>query len=143
MMKKMKNTLMTDIKKAAMRNKYIAHAMLFANKHRLITMAIGLILVIIIAIAITPTRSKESFCRVLNENKKQLLSDSSQQKRLEIFKSLERVAPSEMAQDMQQIVKGYQTAFDKPENAIAAEFGIMGETNRFNAYMNKECSEKS
>lgn len=110
----------------------------------LIVAALLLVSVTIITfVTVVPPRSKEAFCSVMAENKSQLVSsDISLQKRLDIYKKLERVAPDDIADDMQRIVKAYQSAVDKPESGMAAELGIIGEINRLNEYKNTDCAEK-
>lgn len=114
---------------------------------RNITIAIVIVL-LLGAITITtttllvPARSKETFCTVVSENKSQLMSANTSLKvKLDIYKKLERVAPGDLANDLQRIVNAYQSSIDKPEGSFGAGLGIVGEIDRLNDYIKSNCTE--
>lgn len=125
---------MTEKKKAWQSKRNISVAIVIVLLLAAVTISTTTLLV--------PARSKEAFCTVVAENKSQLMSSNTSLKtKLDIYKKLERVAPGDLANDLQRIVSAYQSSIDKPESSLGAGLGIVGEIDRLNDYIKSNCTE--
>lgn len=98
---------------------------------------------ILFLLFLQPERSVENFCQVVREEKTALIGNVNEEKRLEVYKRLEAVAPEEIRPDITTIRKGYETVVTNPAAIWTAGFGMMGAEGRRTEYIQKNCPDFS